>query len=303
MPQRFDTQEGRLAALKAGVSPRVIGDWVVKNLDKVERPEKRQRLDAAGSSKRILVSEFVTNEEQVATKPKTGASYLDTGDNAVEMQPCLNSEPGDNGAEQSNEKAENLDSDAGEIVQQASMFARIGRLRFRGIRNLAQRLLCMISVNNGGVFGSFNPGPKGWAVQLYLDAGRYASPTMKMSFRSDGPDGKKEGIIGWNLSDVLEDDWMVKDLKIYRVADHPEDKRISHKEVLPACQDSAEIQRLIYISFEAWPKILLHDQKNQFKNPGPYVKKLLKAVFQGRHQYHMRICFLAPAGSEEKLEK
>jgi len=299
---RFDTPEKRRAALDAGVNPMEILRQTHDDYEDEKRLKKRRRLESPDPSEATM--------EPTAKRPALESgdpanTVLDIDETELkDRDPDVESEPSEAEDEQSEAdfgKAE--DADATELTQQTSPFPFSKNLRFQNIRNPGQRLFCMISVNNGGLLGSFNPVPKGWAVQLYLDAGRYASPTMTMRFTSDGPDGNKEGIIGWCLSDVLEDDWMLNDLEIHRVANHPQDKKVSHREVLSACQDDTDRKRLICVSFNAWPKILSYGQKNQWKHPKPYLKKLLKAVFQGRHPYHMRIWFLAPAGDEEKFER
>lgn len=304
LPPRYDTHEKRIAALDAGTNPMELARWLMENDYESARPNKRQRLETPGSSTDLAEPDSVTAQDQDAAAPEDGASQLVVVDKASAVHLQANNEPLEPEDEQSEgDEGNPAAADAEVIARQTPAFPRFKDLRFENIRNPRQRLLCLISVNNGGLFGSLNPDPTNWMIQLYLDAGRYASPTMKMFFRRNGPSSQGDGIVGWCLSDVLEDDWMLNDLAILRVADHPEDKRISHRDALSACQDDAEKQRLICISFRAWPKILLQCNEDQWKDPKPYIRKLLKAVFQGRHEYHIRIWFLAPAGDEEKFER
>lgn len=80
-------------------------------------------------------------------------------------------------------------------------------------------LLCIVQLGYLARIGSFDEDTRAWAFHLILDADQRQSSTMIMNFFSKGVKGQLNGQIEWCLGYVTNDDWMVTDIKIQRVAD------------------------------------------------------------------------------------
>ena len=161
---------------------------------------------------------------------------------------------------------------------------------WNSIRNPGRPLLCILQVNDGSRIGTFKKNPTRWAFQLTLDPGPWQDPVMTMDFFDQGVRGPQGGETSWRFNDFIEGDWMVRDLKIHRVADCAQDGEICHSEILASCKTDQERARLICVSVESWPKV-----RGKFND---CFKKHLSPIFEGRIPYHIRIWFIAPKDLE-----
>ena len=159
------------------------------------------------------------------------------------------------------------------------------------ICNPKKPLECMIQVNNGPTKGTFKENPQNWAFQLTFDAGVRRSPVMTMEFFDHGIRRPRGGKTSWSLRDNVEDDWMVRDLKVHRVADCAADGDLRNRHVLAACRNDQERARLVCISMESWPKILGKCKKS-------FRQQRFSPIFFSRIPYHIRIWFIAPKDVE-----
>ena len=168
------------------------------------------------------------------------------------------------------------------------------------IRNPRNPFLCVVQANDSSLIGTFAKNTPYYAFELKIDIGNPQNPTMIMGFLPFGDVGPQCGLTGWSLGEYIEHDWMVTDFKIHRVVDCPDNGNICRHDVLAACQTDRDRTRLICISLEAWPKIIGHfNGDDRWTNLNPVPKKLVSAVFTGRHPYHLRIWFRAPYDTEK----
>jgi len=93
--------------------------------------------------------------------------------------------------------------------------------------------------------GKLKHGSWDWAVKLGLDTGLRGSPKLSLSIWNGGlgPSG-----VEWSVCNYLEDDRMLNDLQIVRVADHPKNLETSHPHVVTQYYDHDK-QKLVCISF------------------------------------------------------
>lgn len=181
------------------------------------------------------------------------------------------------------------------LVPEGSILSAPTPFPWTDFRKPVKPLLCIIQVNYSSRVGSFAVNTKEWAFQVTFDAGGGRFPTICMNIFSNGIAGPRRGRTRWCLSDYIDDDWIVTDFKIHRVADCANERRISHNKILAACKTDEEKTRLICISLEASPKISGNfSGYGRCKNPHEGVKELHSAVFKGQRPYHLFIWFLAP---------
>lgn len=214
--------------------------------DEAEESSKRRRVGPLPASQAVggpaiaapaTLSDSETGEPEIATKANPSASAL--------------------------------------ILPEAAVLSPQSPFRWTDVRNPRGFVPCTVQANNSARLGSFAEDTEGWAFLLTFDARRRRIPTMTLSFFSDGIEGPRCGQTRRCLGYYIERDWMVTDIKIDGVADCPEDGKISHREILAACNTNEEKTRLICISLKAWPKIPGHfSQKDLRKEPRPAAKKL-----------------------------
>jgi hypothetical protein len=293
-----------------GVSPVEADDGVYKPDGDDEWPNKHHRLEMAQPYAHTMeppVAKSAAQTEGASTQVlmKQAADLLLHIATKIDQPSMENQQPGPETELPSVD--EQQDAPAAVSPRHGdSTFPRSDGILFRDIRNPRQNLRCMIEVNNWSVLGSLDPKSDDWAFVLSFDAGRYKAPRMDMGFIPAGWDRTVKGAVAWCLSDHMNGHWMVDDLEIHRVVEHPQIGKISVPPVLAACKDNGEKQRLIRMSFTAWPNVLKHFRENEWRSPKPYIKKSLKAVFQEPHAYQIRLWFLAPApqvGEEERFEQ
>ena len=164
--------------------------------------------------------------------------------------------------------------------------------KFSDIFHVRNRLNCIISVNDLTLFDNLEITTQGWMIRMFVDPGRYGSPTITLSFSYDG--GKEQWRSTWDVDSYVQGEWAMYELTFTRISGR-DPLQFSHYDYRAMMACGASKASLMSMKFRSWARSLsiLPAQKPSIHFPKSS-RTSMKAIFCPEESYMLTIWFVAP---------
>ena len=129
-------------------------------------------------------------------------------------------------------------------------------------------------------------------IRMFMDPGRYGSPTITLSFSYDG--GKEQWRSTWDVDSYVQGEWAMDELTFTYVSDR-DPLHFSHNDYRAMMACGASKASLISMKFRSWARSLsmLPAQRQSIQFPKSS-RTSMKAIFYPEESYMLTIWFVAP---------
>ena len=152
----------------------------------------------------------------------------------------------------------------------------------------------MIGVNDLNPFGTSAAITEGWMVKMFIDPGRFGSPSIVLGLSKDGE--KHLCRSTWDVDAYIQGEWAINDINFNRLHGQdslPLDK--SNYRALMACA-AEERPLLLLMKFRLWKRVIGFDhlsRKESAEMP-TNLRRSMRAIFNPEDSYTLTIWFKAP---------
>ena len=156
----------------------------------------------------------------------------------------------------------------------------------------------MIAVNDLSPLGTLTTTTEGWMVRMFMDPGRFGSPSITLGFSIDGVNDVCRST--WDVDTYVQGEWAMDDLIVSRLQDQDPEyfDRLNYR-ALVACE-TKERPLLFSMKFRSWKRAIGFDHLSR-KESGQMPKSSrmsMRAIFNAEDSYTLIIWFKAPYDAE-----
>ena len=167
-------------------------------------------------------------------------------------------------------------------------------ISFKQIKHPNNTTPCVISANKGTPIGTLYHARNGFAIMMFIDAGRFWSPLISLCFRNNGTRTTKDHArLNWDTVSNDRGVWAMRYIEYGHARTNASDPRMSRPDVLNLCRIKDEGE-LIYMRFISWGQARGYNEKGRFDNESQDVQTSLKTMFFPRQPYELELWFIAP---------
>ena len=166
---------------------------------------------------------------------------------------------------------------------------------FQDMRTPSKTLRCIISVDEGEIFGSLYTSAQGLSIMLYIDPGCYGDPKINLNFKNTERGLRPNvGSCEWDMRQYTQGQYGMDDVKHMHARTNGPDPRASNPEAIKLCSIGHE-RNLVYFRFKSWAQRTgWWHTSNGIESRSQSIQESLKIMFEPKRSYILEIWFIAP---------